>query len=1066
MNNQAPGSKLADASAPKHPLSFSQERLWFIEQLEPGTPVHNVPWATRINGVLNLHSLQHALDEVAARHPALRTSYHEEDGIPFQLVHPPMPVCMDIADLSSLPLKRREIGALARLDSEIAKPFDLGSGKLLRAVVLRIDEQEHILLLLSHHIASDGWSHGIINRDLSMLYNAAQQGATASLPPLPLDYSDYVQQQRESLQGARLAHLLQYWTTQLKDLPPTLPLPADRVRGSAPDYTAASIPVEIEATLTSELNQLARNMHATPFMLLTAAWMVILSRYANEDDISIGIPIAGRRDQNLENVVGFFVNTLVLRVDLSGEPTFGECVQRVRNTCLDAYEHQEVPFAKLVAELRPQRHQNLTPLIQVMFAFGNLPSSPICLNGASAQPVALHPGTAKFDLRLDLQQTTDGIQGHLDYKTELFDRWRMAQLAQHFKHVLRQLIANPTICVNSAELCTRSEIQHVTNCLTGPYAKTVAYSLQEALEQQAAKTPTAIAVRESDHELTYSQLHHQADSLASRLRSSGIQRGDRVGLCLHSSSDSVLGILGILKIGAAYVPLEPLDPPERLAHMMADASVRCVLTHRKWVATLQHLTPSIIVLDDEDNSHSSPPLSPAPERIVGNSELAYVLFTSGSTGRPKGVAIEQRSVLNYVSSMLDQLQIGAGATFCWLQPLSADTSVTTLFGALLSGGCIIVVPKEHRANADYLAALFGSKRIDVLKIAPTHMQALLQAAEEPRTLLPQTSLILGGEASPWGLVKHIRSLNPNLTIFNHYGPTETTVGVTTYAVPAQLGKDPQGSVPIGRPLHNVTAYVVDPNGQRCPMGIQGELWIGGACLAREYVHDEASTRASFARDPFSSAPNARVYRTGDQVVLDADGNLRFVGRLDHQVKIRGFRVEPAESEDTLLALPDVADAAVVPQLDAEGQPQLIGYVVPTEGTSLKPNHLHAALAPLLPSHMIPSGFVILPSLPQSKHGKLDVSQLPTFVPPPASPLDETALHLSSTERQLVAIWEDILNRRPIGRDLDFFDLGGHSLLALRLLSRISTDFGLRIPIRLLFDHPTIAEVADFIENQG
>jgi len=1032
----------ADVSSPRRPLSFSQERLWFIEQLEPGTPVYNVPWATRIIGSLDLQSLQRALDAVAARHATLRTSYHEEDGIPFQRVHPPSPIRIDFSDLSRLPLERRQSEAQAHLDAEMAKPFDLGSGRMIRATALRLDEFEHILLLISHHIASDGWSRGIINRDLSVFYNAAQGELSVSLPSLPIQYADFAQRQQQMLQGTYLADLLQYWTEQLKDLPLTLPMPADRVRGSSPNYAAASIPVELDITMTSELKRLAREMHATPFMLLTTAWMIVLGRYVQEEDIAIGIPIAGRMAQDCENLVGFFVNTLVLRGDLSGEPTFNELVQRIRDTCLDAYDHQEVPFAKLVAELQPERHQNLTPLIQVMFAFGSVPSSSINLDGARTKPIAIDRGIVKFDLRLDLREAADCIQGTLDYRTERFDRWRMVQLSQHFEHILQQLIANPAAPVYFADLCTQSEILHLTSQQTGPHAVIPEISLQEAFEQQAARTPTAMAIRGDGQHLTYTQLNHQANGLASRLQSNGIQRGDLVGLCLHSSIDSVIGILGVLKAGAAYVPLEPLDPPGRLASMIADTDVRCVITHRQWASRLLPLAPSMIVLD-----------------------LAYVLFTSGSTGRPKGVAIEQRSILNYVSSMLQQLPVRPNATFCWLQPLSADTSVTTLFGALLSGGCIVVVPKERRADADYLTMLFREQQIDVLKIAPTHLQALLQSSEDPQMILPQMSLILGGEASSWSLVKNIRSLAPNLAIFNHYGPTETTVGVTMYAIPPEQDEDPQGSVPIGRPLHNIRAYVVDPHGRRCPLGIQGELWIGGACLAREYVQDEILTNSSFTEDPFSSAANARVYHTGDQVILGPDGNLRYVGRLDDQVKIRGFRVEPGESRAALLSLPGVADAAVVQRLDPDGQVQLIGYVTPRNGAPLDSESLRAALVPLLPGHMIPSGFVILPLLPQSKHGKLDASQLPEFIPTPTGPLDDAAIPFSATEKRIALIWEDILDRSPIGRDVDFFDLGGHSLLALRLLSRINASFDIRIPIRVLFERPTIAEIADFVENQ-
>lgn len=1052
----------ASGSALKHPLSFSQERLWFIEQLEPGTPVYNVTWATRIIGPLDLHALQVALDSVVERHATLRTSYHEEGGIPFQRIQPPSSVRIEIVDLRSVPEVSRHVEMQAQLNAKIAEPFDLASGSMLRAVVIQVDEREHVLLLLTHHIASDGWSRGIINRDLSLLYNASLQGASAALADLPMQYADFARAQRETLQGERLESLLHYWTKQLQDLPRTLSLPADRDRGSRPNYASASIPVELTAALTADLKQLARTVHATPFMVLTAVWMVVLSRYAQQQDLGVGIPIAGRLHQHCEDIVGFFVNTLVLRGDLSGTPTFIECVKQIRETCLDAYDHQEVPFAKLVAELQPERHQNQTPLIQVMFSFGSMPTSHLCFDGTVTQPVPIDRGIVKFDVRLDLRETARCIQGTLDYKTELFDHWRMAQLAQHFAHLLQQFVANPEVQVHAVDVCTPAELQDLDAQLTGPLAEIAEKSLQEAFEQQAARTPTALAIRDEDRQLTYAQLNDEADHLAARLRSRGVQHDHRVGVCLHASADSVIAILGILKAGAAYVPLEPLDPSDRLANMIDDVGVRCVVTHREWVAKLLDIVPGIVALDDIVDDSAAALTAPSPSH--SDPDLAYVLFTSGTTGRPKGAAIEHRSVLNYVSGFLHKLATPPPATFCWLQPLSADTSVSTLFGALLSGGCIVAVAKERRADAAYLAALIDEQQIDVLKIAPTHLQALLQAAEDARRLLPRKSLILGGEACPWSLVQQIRTLNPDLAIFNHYGPTEATVGVTMYAVPPAQDDTQHGSVPIGRPLHNVKTYVVDAHGQRCPVGIQGELWIGGVCLAREYVDDEALTSKVFTPDPFSSTPGARVYRTGDQVILQSSGDLRYLGRLDDQVKIRGFRVEPGESKAALLALPDVADAAVVSQRDGEGHAQLIGYVVPKENAALDSDSLRTALASVIPSHMIPSGFVILPSLPQSDHGKLDVRQLPKYIPSAVAPLDETETLLSDTEKKLSLIWEEILTRQPIGRDVDFFALGGHSLLALRLLSRISSDLGVRVPIRVLFERPTIAEIAQFIEN--
>lgn len=1048
----------------ERPLSFAQERLWFIEQLEPGTPVYNVAWVLTVDGEISTGLLEQALDYVVKRHEILRTSYGERDGVPFQRVHPDAGVPLRVVDLRRHPPTDREELCQAVLAEAAAVPFRLDAVPMLRAVAVQQEDHRTSILLVSHHIAVDGWSQRIINAELSACYNALESRKQIALPDLPAQYADFAAAQRDAMEQTRQRQALAYWTRQLGGLPESLALPSDRPRSADPEYRGGSSPVHLPTVLVSQIERLAGEFHATPFMLLASAWMALLSRYAQEDDIVIGLPIAGRLSQETDAMVGLFVNTLVLRARFDSDPTFRDLVKQVRGTCLEAYEHQEVPFERIVTELQPHRERNQTPLFQVMLAFANLPNPSLSFGKARVQSLPFDRKVAKFDLSLNLRSNAGEIEGRLEYRPELFDSWRIEQMARHFIQLLSEAVRSPDLRIHQVSLFPPDEMETLRLRQVGPVLDAEETTLDGLFLDQVARTPRAIAIQDDRQALSYEVLAHRADQMAAVLVDRGVTRGDRVALCLPESVDAIVALLGILRAGAAYVPIDPADPQRRISEFLENADPRLVVSRRPWKDKLSALDRPLLCLEEVNDEAFPAVCARLPN--VDPGDCAYVLYTSGSTGTPKRVAVAHRSVVNYARSTLSTLALPRGATFSWIQPLTTDISITTLFGALVSGGRILVIPPEERVDVEALQRRGRAERPDVLKITPTHLTALIEAATEPLTLLPRDLLILAGEALPWKLVHRIRGLAPELRIVNHYGPTEATVAATVYDVPLGVETAQAGVVPIGKPLHNVRTYVVDRHGRLCPVGVPGELWIGGDGLAQGYLFDEAATREAFTENPFAPSEDSLVYHTGDRVVMDVDGNLRFLGRFDDQVKIRGFRVEPAESRAAVLDVDGIADAVVTPWQAGDGSVQLVAYYVAEEGAAVEPDQIADALAMKLPAHLIPSAFIAMSCLPYSRRGKLDRNALPAPVLEGPRRLEHGDTPASPVELELARIWEETLSRRPIGRHDVFFDLGGHSLLAVRLLSRINAQLGTWIPIRVLFEKPTVAGLAAFIESNG
>ncbi len=1047
------------------PVSFAQQRLWFLDQLRPGGSDYNLAVALRLKGSLNVEALERCVNELVRRHESLRTTFKSVEGEPMQVIAPRASVWLSPADLSHLAEDEREAVVLRRARAEAARPFDLEKEPLARALLTRLAETEHILLFTMHHIISDGWSMGVLVRECSALYAAYSAGKPSPLAELPVQYADYAIWQREWLTGETLETQLAYWRGQLAGAPPSLELPTDYTRPNIQATEGATQTIALSAELVTELKSLSRREGVTLFMTLLAAFNSLLYRYTGQDDILVGTPVVGRKDVRLESLIGFFVNTLTLRTDLSGAPTFSELLARVREVCLGAYAHQDVPFEKLVEELQPERSLNQTPLFQVMFALQNTPQEELNLPGVTLETLEVENTTTKFDLSFSATESDGQLSCVLRYKTALFEAATIARMLRHFELLLRSAAERTNERITSLPIIEQTEERRVLygwNETGSDYPQELC--LHELFERQAAQTPNAEAIRFEDESLTYGELNRRADLLACRLRAAGVRAETFVGLLAERTPEMIIGLLAILKAGGAYLPLDTGWPKERLALVLADARVPVLLTQERFVGRLPEHTARLMLLDDAESPVESS-AADAPAAAATRVRLenpAYVIYTSGSTGQPKGVVIEHRQILNYAQAIAERIGFEPGASFAMVQPLTVDSSQTVIFPALCLGGTLHLISRERATDAAALGQYFTQHKIDYLKIAPSHLAAL-QTSQQPETLLPRRALIIGGEASRREWVEELQRLAPDCTIFNHYGPTEATVGMLTYRLGESAAQRQTRVLPMGLPLANTTAYVLDNNFRPVPLGVSGELYIGGACVARGYLNHPQLTAERFIPDPFSNEPGTRLYKTGDIVRRLADGNLLFIGRGDQQVKIRGFRIELGEIETALRQHESVREVALVVREEAHGDGRLVGYVVlqPT-AEQLRADitsELRSYLKERLPDYMIPSALVVLERLPLSAHGKLDLKKLPAPEPSQATDGRDYVAPRDETEQRIAEIWRDLLGVEGIGIHSNFFELGGHSLLATQVISRIQKAFNVNVPLRMLFESPTVAELA-------
>jgi amino acid adenylation domain-containing protein len=1037
------------------PLSFSQQRLWFLDRLTAGSPLYNIPAAMRLEGPLNPAVLSRALSEVARRHEALRTTFPAVDGEPVQVIHPPSTLSLPVLDLSALPAGARELEAARRISEEATRPFDLAAGPLLRTILLRRDSCEHILVLTAHHIVTDGWSTGVFARELSILYPAFLRGEGSPLPELAIQYVDFSAWQRRWLSGERLARRLAVWRTRLAGAPAAIDLPTDRLRPAIQTFRSGRVPVRL--SMARGLRDLAHGAGATVFMALLAGFQTLLSRYSGQHDVVVGTPIAGRERRELEELIGVFINSLPLRGDLKGTPSFRELLERSRDTALEAYSLQGLPFEKLVEELRPARDLARSPLFQVMLMLQNAPIEPLALPDLHLEWVAAESGTTKFELTLSLAEVGDLLLGNLEYNADLFDRVTAERLAAHLGTQLAAAVASPEARVDELPLLTGGEHAQLLrewNDTAAPLPETCVHELFAA---QAARTPETVAVAAPDgRSLTYRELDHRAEVLARQLRSLGVGPETRVALALNRSVEMVFAVLGILKAGGAYVPIDLSHPAKRMAFVMEDCGADVLITHRG----LDRLDQRVKVLHVEDVEDAESQAPPTPVRAGGAESpdnLAYVLYTSGSTGTPKGVMVPHGSLTNYLLWALRTYPVADGRGMPVLSPLGFDLTVTSLFLPLLAGRTAFLLPEEP--GVDSLAAAFAEGGFGLVKLTPTHLDLLAERLPSERAADASAALVLGGEALTGGQLRLWTEHAAGTRVINEYGPTEATVGCCVHEQAA--GDLSAGTVPIGRPIANARLHLLDRGLQPVPAGVSGEIYIAGASLARGYAGRPALTAERFVPDPLAAEPGARLYRTGDLSRRRADGVLEFLGRIDHQLKIRGHRIEPGEVEAVLCRHPSVAQAAVATWGHIGGDRRLGAWIVPAGGVQPDPAELRAHLRAVLPEPMVPSAWTVLPALPLTANGKLDRAALPAPVPAAAAAYEEP---LTAGERVIAEVWRDLLGIERIGRHENFFDLGGHSLLMARVQSRLRDRLGREIGIVDLFSYPTVASVASWLSQ--
>ncbi len=1047
----------------RSPLSFAQHRLWFLDQLSPesaSATAYNLPFAARLWGDLEAPALAAAFTEIVRRHEVLRARFEVEDGEPVQLTGRAAPMPLPEVDLSGLgePARREEALRLER--EEAARPFDLARGPLLRLLLLRVDRREHALLVTLHHIAGDGWSIGILARELGAFYGAFRSGRVSPpiplLPPLPLQYADFAVWRRNTLQGEALAELLAWWRDELAGAPSVLDLPSDRPRaGLASEASARGgrWRMALPARLADALRRLSRREGATLFMTLLAAFQALLHRYTGREDLLVGTPIANRGRFEFENLIGLFVNTLALRGRPAPDKSFLELLAGARAAALGAYAHQDLPFERLVEELEVERSLARSPLVQTVLALQNMPLGELRLEGLEGVLEETEPPAAMFDLSLSLIETGDGLAGWIDYAADLFDAPTVARLAGHYETLLEAISADPDRALAELPLLTASERQRLMewNSTEETEEATPGLLLHRLFERQAALQPEAPAVIEGGRTVSYGELAERADRLAWRLRAVGVGPEVVTGIFLERGAESVAAQLAVLKAGGAYLPLDPAYPAERLAMLIEDSRAPVLVTSAALASRLGAETggsSAILVLIDGEGQEEGAPLQPE----VTRDHLAYVIYTSGSTGRPNGVLIRHGSAAGFILQAVRHFEVDEGGRVLQFAALGFDASVLEIWMALAAGAALVVVPEEARGSGPDLADLMRRERVTATLLAPSVLAGVPEDANLPGLRV----LAVGGESCPGELASRWTS-REGLAFLNCYGPTEATVYASFERCSAKYRREP----PIGRPIAGARIWLTDPRGNPVPVGVPGELRIGGPGLARGYLGRPELTAERFVPDSFGQLPGERLYRTGDLARRLPDGRIEFLGRVDRQIKLRGVRIEPGEIESALLRHPGVREAVVLSRKRAGGR--LVAYVTPRRGEPAPTaDELRHFLAGRLPEALVPSAFIALDALPLTPSGKVDRAALP--LPERGQAVEFTAPR-GPVEALLASIWRDVLETGRVDVHQSFFDLGGHSLLAARLMSRVRGALGVELPLRALFEAPTVAGLAARIERE-
>ena len=1036
-------------------LSYAQQRLWFLDQLEPGRSTYNIPVAVRLQGHLEVEALGRALLEVIRRHEVLRTHIELRAGRGVQVIEAQWSGGVEEQDLRGLPAVERSQEILRVASEEAERPFDLSRGPLLRMRLLYVEEQEHVLLLTMHHIVSDGWSMGLLMREVAVLYEAYAQGRPSPLPELSIQYADYAVWQREWLQGEVLEEQLGYWRKQLAGVE-VLELPTDHARPSQPSRRGGSVEVRIAEPLLGRLKELSRREEMSLFMVLLTSFQLLLSRYSGQTDIAVGTPVANRTRSELEDLIGFFVNQLVLRTDLGGEPSVRELLGRVRQVCLQAYAHQDLSFERLVEEINPERSLNRTPLFQAFLALQNAPTRAMDLEGLRLEPIQAGPVPARFDLEMVVGEQGGELAGVLIYATDLYEPATVERMVGHWLRLLEQMVADPEQRISQLQMLSSVELEQVLREWNRTDAEYPEPSVQELIASQAARTPEAVAVMSGGVQLSYGELNGRANQLAHYLHRLGVGPEVRVGLCMDRSVDLVIGLLGILKAGGVYVPLDPDQPEERLSYMIEDAAISVLLTQTAVADKL--LSASVrTVYVDQDWEEIAKGSDQNPAAYVQPCNGAYLIYTSGSTGRPKGVLVEHHSLKNTLLYSASRFGLGADDAVAVMASFAFDISLLELMSVWLSGGRSTILTRGEVLDVERLGKSLQS--VTVVHGVPSLMRQLVVAWQQDHHRPQQLrELLTGGDTVSAGLLRDLAETFPGCDRVVLYGPTEASMICATQQITSVEG----GRVsPIGRAIANTRIYVLDEDMQPVPVGVSGELYIGGAGVARGYVNRAELTACKFVPDPFGGV-GERLYRSGDIGRWRGDGQLEFVGRADEQVKIRGYRIEPGEVEGALRELAGVQDAVVVAREDEPGQKRLVAYLVSEE--PLQREQLREQLGRRLPEYMVPSLYVRLEALPLTGNGKLDRQRLP--VPERASLTAGSAEDVAQTgvEEMLCGIWEQVLQVERVGVSDNFFDLGGHSLLAAQVVSQIRRVFGIELEIQDLFEASSVSLLGPVVEQ--
>lgn len=1029
------------------PLSFTQQRLWFLHQLEEsGSAFYSEPTFLQMLGSLNVVALEQSLNEIVRRHESLRTTFETVEGQPMQVIAPGLTLTLRVVNLCHLPETEQQAQVQRLAIEEIQQPFDLEQAPLLRVKLLQLNDQEHLLLFIIHHIISDGWSLRVLIRELADLYQAFCDGKPSPLPELPIQYADFAVWQHQWLQGEVLKKQLSYWKQQLAGAPPILELPTDRPRPLVQSFRGATITFKLSPDLTSRLKSLSQKQGITPFMTLLAAFQTLLYRYSGQEDICVGSPIANRNRNETHGLIGCFVNTLVMRTNFSDNPSFLELLKRVQQVAQDAYAHEDLPFKRLVEELQVERNLSYQPLFQVMFVLQNSTKEDLVLPGLSLKQVSIDTGNAKFDLSLYMEDAEPELIGWWEYNTDLFDTATMTRMLEHFEILLEGIVTHPEQRVLNLPLLTKQQLhQQLVEWNNTQVDYPLDTSIHELFEAQVERTPDAVAIIFENEHLTYRELNKRANQLAHYLQNQGVSPGVLVGICVERSHQMVVGLLGILKADGAYVPFDPAYPQERISFMLQDAQVAVVLTQQELVATLPKHQAKVVCLDTDWRSITQEDEENLLSQTNANN-IAYVIYTSGSTGKPKGVQITHCAVANFLTAMRQTPGLTERDIFLSVTTITFDIAGLEIYLPLIVGARLVVVNRQVTTDGTQLLAWLTHMSATVMQATPATWTLLLAAGLQKAH---QLKILCGGEALSQTLGNEL--LARGAVVWNMYGPTETTIWSTANQI-----ESGDGIISISCPIANTQLYVLNQYQQPLPIGVSGELHIGGAGLAWGYINRADLTAEKFIPNPFSDEPGARLYKTGDLVRYRQDGKLEFLGRIDHQVKVRGFRIELAEIEAALREHQAVREVVVLVREDDPGNKRLVAYVVLSQTLTI--SDLHHFMKEKLPEYMMPSAFLMLEVLPLTPNGKVDRRSLPK--PDTARPDLEAAYTAPSTltETVLAKIWSEVLGVEQVGIHDNFFELGGDSVLCIQVIAR-AKQAGLQLTAKQMFQHQIIAELA-------